>query len=489
MNQKQLGILVALVVVLGGAGIVAFKNQKSDWSPDSSSSDDKVIADFPLNDVSEIAIRDKDGEVNLTKGEGGWTVKERGGYAANFDNIHELLRTVWEMEPVQTPKVGESHLGRLKLLDPAQSDDAEKAATRVEFRAGGASHTLRIGKEHMRKQQAQGPMGGGSFPDGRYVMVGDDLASISLVEATFSSVTSAAADWLNKDFIKVEKIKSITYTPAQATNAWSVTRDSDAGDYTLVDKKEGEELDSSKTSSLKYLMSSPSFVDVANDKKDEETGLDKPTKASIETFDGFSYDLSIGKQDDKEQFFLKFDVSAKIEKERKPAEGEKPEDKEKLDKEHAEKVEKAGEKLANEKKLAGTVFVVSKYTVDALMKSRGDLMKGPEKEGAAAAHGAGLPPGLNLPPGMNLPPGVNLPSVPSVPSVPPTPPVPPAPKAPAPKAEAPQATDSSAVKTPPLPSDLQKVAEEAVQKTLDEAKTEVEKAAEEAPKTDAAPKQ
>jgi len=479
MNQKQLGILVALVVVIGGIGIVAFKSQKSDWSPDTASSDDRVIADFPLNDVSEISIKDADGEVNLAKGEGGWTVKERGGYAANFDNIHELLRTVWELEPVQQPKVGESHLGRLKLLDPAQSDDAEKTATRVEFRAGGTSHTLRVGKEHMRKQQAQGPMGGGSFPDGRYVMVGDDLASISLVEPTFSSVTSSAADWLNKAFIKVEKIKSIKYTPAEATNSWSVTRESDAGDYTLADKKEGEELDSSKTSSLKYLMSSPSFVDVANGKPDAETGLDKPTKATIETFEGFTYDLSIGKQDDKEQYFLKFDVSAKIEKERKPAEGEKPEDKEKLDKEHKEKVEKAEEKLANEKKLAGTVFVVSKFTVDALMKPRKDLMKGPEQEGAAAGGAPGLPPGVNLPPGMSLPPGVNLPAAPAAPAVPPAPPVPPAPKS----------SESSAVKTPPLPTtDLEKTAAEAVQKTLDAAATEAKKAAEAAPKTEAAPK-
>lgn len=455
MNQKQLGILVALVVVLGGIGIVAFKSKKSDWSPDAASTDAKVIADFPMNDVSEITIKNKDGEVNLSKGESGWTVKERGGYAANFDNIHELLRTVWEMEPVQKPKVGETHLGRLNLLDPSDADDAEQAATRVDFKAGGATHTLFIGKEHMRKQQAQGPMGGGSFPDGRYVMVGDDLESISLVEPTFGSVTGTAESWLNKDFIKVEKVKSIKYIPAETTNAWSVTRDSDSGDYTLVDKKEGEELDSAKTSSLKFLMSSPSFVDVAVGKKDEETGLDKPTKASIETFEGFSYDLSVGKQDDKEQFFIKFDVSAKIEKERKSAEDEKPEDKEKLDKEHKENVEKAEEKLAKEKKLAGTVFVVSKYTVDALMKSRKDLLKGPEekKDDASSAGAAGLPTPL-LPPGMTppKPPVIN------------TSPTPPAPEA----------------------SDLKKTAEDAVKKALDEAAAKVEKKVDEsAPKTEA----
>ena len=453
MNQKQLGILVALVVVLGGIGIVAFKNKKSDWSPDAASGDAKVIADFPMNDVSQIIIKNKDGEVNLEKGDAGWTVKERGGYAANFDNIHELLRTVWEMEPVQKPKVGKTHLGRLHLLDPANADDAEQAATRVDFKAGGTTHTLYIGKDHMRKQQAQGPMGGGSFPDGRYVMVGDDLESISLVEPTFGSMAGAAADWLNKDFIKVEKVKSIKYAPAESTNAWSLTRETETGDYTLASKKEGEELDSSKTSGLKYFMSSPSFVDVAVGMKDEDTGMDKPTRATIETFDGFKYDLSIGKQDDKEQYFLKFDVSAKIGKERKPGEDEKPEDKEKLDKEHKEKVEKAEEKLENEKKLAGTVFVVSKYTVDALMKSRKDLLKEPgeNKEDASTAP-AGLPTPL-------LPPGT-------------TPPSPPA---------------------PPTP-DLKKAIEEAAKNAAEEAVTELDKKVEEAaPKaeektTEAAPK-
>ncbi len=445
MNQKQLGILLALVVVIGGAGMFALKNKKSDWSPDAVSGDsgDKVIAEFPLNDVSEISIKDKDGEVSLTKGESGWTVKERGGYAANFDTIHELLRTVWEMEPVQKPKVGESNLGRLALLDPDKADDAEKAAKRVEFKAGGTSHVLRVGKEHMRKQQAQGPMGGGSFPDGRYVMVGDDLTSISLVEPTFSSVTSAPEDWLNKDFIKVEKVKSIHYSPAAAADGWSLTRESDAGDYKLSDKKDGEELDASKTSSLKYFMSSPSFVDVAVGKSDADTGLDKPTQATVETFEGFKYDLSIGKQDDKEQYFLKFDVSATIEKERKAAEDEKPEDKEKLDKEHQEKVEKAEEKLAKEKKLAGTVFVVSKYTVDALLKPRKDLLKAPEKKDDAAA-----------------------PAGPVMPPSPLVPPVPPAPKT----------GDATTIKLPSLPSELQKTAEDAVQKTLDAAAAEAKKA-------------
>ena len=54
MNQKQLAILVALVVVIGGIGIVAYKGKMADWSPGGSGGTDeseRVISDFPLNDV------------------------------------------------------------------------------------------------------------------------------------------------------------------------------------------------------------------------------------------------------------------------------------------------------------------------------------------------------------------------------------------------------------------------------------------------------
>ena len=139
MNQKQLAILVALVVVIGGIGIVKYKGKKADWTPSSSDQSGRLLSDFPLNDVSEINIKTRSSEVNLTKGADGWKVKERGEYPAGFDNIHSLLSTVWEMEPKQQPKVGKSNLGRLKLVDPESAASDDEAATRVIFKAGGTA--------------------------------------------------------------------------------------------------------------------------------------------------------------------------------------------------------------------------------------------------------------------------------------------------------------------------------------------------------------
>lgn len=391
MNRKQLTILVALVVVVGGISVITIKDKRSDWTTRESNSGARVVAEFPVNDVSGIVITTQDGSVKLTRTDAGWVVSDRGDYPANFSSVQELLVNVLEMEPVQKPKAGASSLGRMQLVDPEKTENADESATRVVFTIPGGAKTLYLGKEHVRQGQGGGPMGGGSFPDGRYVMVGDDLESLSLVQQTFASVNSDPTGWLNKDFFKIEKIKSIQYRPLEATNGWSVSREADNKDFAFDAGKEGETLDTTKASGLKFLLSSPSFVDVAVGKSDAETGLDKPVTASIETFEGFKYVVSLGKKDEKDQYFLKLSVDAKIEKTRTPGEGEKPEDKVKLDKEHQEKVEKLEKKLAAEKKLAGNVYIVSKFTVDALLKDRKDLLKSETEAADGAPAGASIP--------------------------------------------------------------------------------------------------
>src|SRR5688572_31244068 len=108
----------------------------------------------------------------------------------------------------------------------------------------------------------------------------------------------------------------------------------------MSDLKEGENFDASKASSLNYALSSPTFNDVVSpEAKPEETGLDKPTVAKLETFDGFTYTATLGGTNE-DNIRLKLDVAATLAKERSPATDEKPEDKEKLDKEFKDKLTK-----------------------------------------------------------------------------------------------------------------------------------------------------
>src|ERR1035438_8495052 len=108
-------------------------------------------------------------------------------------------------------------------------------------------------------------------------MVGTGTKTLSVVSDPLSNMEAKPEAWLNKDFFKVEKIRSIAVAYPAATNSWKVTRDTEtANDWKLAEAKPEEKLDSSKTSSFSYALSSPSFTDVlAADTKPEPAGLDR----------------------------------------------------------------------------------------------------------------------------------------------------------------------------------------------------------------------
>src|SRR6185436_8104028 len=152
--------------------------------------------------------------------------KERGGYPANFTEISGAMMKLRELKAVQTEKIGASQLGRLEMLPPGPGANT---ATRVEFRdaSGKALETLLLGKTQMGEDKQAAQFGGGEmggFPKGRWIMVGDAKDTVSLVSDPLSNLAPNPGEWLNKDFIKVEKIKSITVTHAAATNSWSLSR-------------------------------------------------------------------------------------------------------------------------------------------------------------------------------------------------------------------------------------------------------------------------
>jgi hypothetical protein len=62
--------------------------------------------------------------------------------------------------------------------------------TLVEFKdkSGKTIKTLTLGAQHKREAGGDSPFGGGSWPDGRYVMVGTNLQTVALVQEPFSNV-------------------------------------------------------------------------------------------------------------------------------------------------------------------------------------------------------------------------------------------------------------------------------------------------------------
>jgi hypothetical protein len=408
MNRKQLVLLLVIVVVIGGAGLLLRKNEKSSWEGSGPGVGKKLLENFPVNDVASIGIKQGNNELHLVKKEETWRVHERNDYPANYSEISGFLLKLNDLIVAQTEKVGSSQLGKLSLATGSGADSAMV----VEFKdqKDKAIKTLLLGKKHMRKSSRPSPMGefGGDegFPDGRYVKTSADSDSVSVISDALANIEPKPDQWLNKDFFKVEKVRSIAVTFPAATNSWKLTRETEAGEWKLADAKATEQLDAGKASGVINPLSSPSFSDVAAGAKSESLGLDKATLVNLDTFDHFAYALKVG-QKTNDNFPLTMTVSADLPKERTLGKDEKPEDKTKLDKEFKDNQKKLEEKLAQEKKFENWVYLVSTWTVEPMLKERGQLMvekKEEKKEDKPATSESPKPeepkpslPGLELP--------------------------------------------------------------------------------------------
>ena len=389
MKTKQLITLVIAAVIVVIAGVMVSSSRQQAWDSSGAKGGGSVFAELPVNDVTAIEIIDGDTALKIAKKDGKWRVPGRFDYPANFSNISEFLRDLADLKAAQSVAVGPSQYGRLALLKPGEGDDAGATGTLVNLYGDSDKKiaAVLLGKEHQRKSEdggggPMGMMGGGSWPDGRYIMV-PETKKVVLVSETFSAIKPQAQDWLDKEFFKIGDIKTASLQE-DGNEVWRVSRDTKAGEMTLAGLAEGEEQDDSKVRSIKNAFSWASFQDVADPAlAAEESGMDKPKVFSAEDFDGFSYTVTIGKKDASGKYYLSAQVSFDGPKERTPAEDEKPEDKEKNDAEFKKTLEE-NEKKAQEYKerLAGWVYLVSSSTVDSVLKERKDLIKEKKKEEA-----------------------------------------------------------------------------------------------------------
>ena len=372
MNRKQLTILIVLVALVGGAGWVFLKRQHNAYMPSSRQLGQKLFPKLPVNDVARIHVKDSASELNLVKKDDLWRVQERGDYPANFSQISGFLLKAAELKIGQNEEIGASQFARLELLDPSKGKDS---GTLLEFKDAGDKmiQSAILGKKQIKKSDRPSQFGEDGFPIGRYVLLPNDAKNVFLVSDALSDIEAKPENWLNKDFFKIEKVKSVSLVSTNATNSWKLSRTNESSGWMLADTKAGEQMDTNKVSGVANSLSSPSFVDVVVDGKPEQTGLDKPSVATLETFDGFTYTLNIGKTSG-ENYHMTMKVSANFPKERIVGKDEKPEEKTKLDKEFADKNNALEGKLKQEKALEKWTYLVAKWTIDPLLRDRAQLM-------------------------------------------------------------------------------------------------------------------
>lgn len=378
MKRQQFVLLIAALVVIGGAALFLNRKSESSWSRSAQGSGAKVLDDLDVNAVGQIIIQQHTNTLTLVRSNETWTVKERGGYPASFAEIADSLNKLAELKSVRTDPVGVSLRPRLELGEPSTGTNS---GTLVELKdaAGKSLKSVILGKKYVKQSGQPSPFGDDGFAAGRYVLPLPAGDRVAIVSDALANLEPKPASWLNKDFFKAEKVKSISLVSAVASNSWSISRASETNDWVLADAKPTEKLDPTKVSGTTAALAGPSFTDVAVGASPVSLGLDKPTKVTLTTFDGFTYDLSVGKLAE-ENLPTTINVSASFPQTRTPGKDEKPEDKEKLDKEFKDALAKLEERLRAEKKLNGWTYSVSKWTLDPLLRDRSQLLVEEKKQ-------------------------------------------------------------------------------------------------------------
>ena len=136
MKRKQFIILVLALLVLGGAGIVVFRQDIAAYRASGAKIGAQLLPKFKLAEVAQVKLRDAKSQTTLVRKETGWVVRERGDYPANFADISDLMVKLVELKVTQSEQVGASLLPRLELNEPGKIGDTAQPRLRRRRTAG-----------------------------------------------------------------------------------------------------------------------------------------------------------------------------------------------------------------------------------------------------------------------------------------------------------------------------------------------------------------
>lgn len=372
MTRKQFLVLVLALLVLGGAGLAMFWQDIAVYRASGAKIGGKLLPEFRVVDVAQVRLQDAKHATTLVRKEDRWIVEERGGYTADFQRIGELIVKLIELKVTQSEQVGESLLPRVELVAPGKG--SEGAGTLIEFKdaSGKALAGLVLGKIVLKKDPVNPlPSARDGVPAGRYVRVaGAADNTVIVVSDPLSRAEADPGNWLARNFFKAERIRTLSVGPEGAAPQWRITRDEEWGQWKFA--AGGGNLDPSAAVGAVNALSNMEFTDVAVGAKPEDSG--KSVAAVAETFDNLTYLVRIAKKKDGEDYLVRFTVSGEPPRTRAPEKGEKPEDKERRDKDFAENLKRLEERIAAEKALANWTYVVGSRAVSPLLRERAQMV-------------------------------------------------------------------------------------------------------------------
>ncbi|GHC45496.1 DUF4340 domain-containing protein [Roseibacillus persicicus] len=374
MSKRLVTILWSIAGLLAVLTIlVLFNEGKEQKSPTSLATGDAILKDLPLNKVSSIKIEGADDSVTIKNDKTQWSVVERDGYEADFARLTRLLRSLTEASVAQSRQAGPAFNARFGMDGEAANQEDHGYQITFLGADGKELKSLSIGKS----TATDSPTGGGSA--GKYVRLGNEPSSVYAVNEGFYDLSANPADWLESGFIQINGIESIAMASAndEKFKSWSVSRENAGSDFTVDNLPASYEPDNDKLTPLKNVLSSPQFEDVLSaEEGDKRRNGDKARQLTIETFEGFKYEIDYAPAKPTEDdpispgapvdFIAKVTVTADLPTEREKVEGESEEDAKKAEEAFAARQKELKSKLEKEQAFADRYFLLPDYTMSAV---------------------------------------------------------------------------------------------------------------------------
>ena len=336
MTTKNLVLLAGAAAVLGGAAWWLNSGKKMS----SPTLVGKTI--LPEFNVADVAAIDIGGKVKLAADANGWTVASLYNYPADITKIRENLLKLQEL------KVGQVANGR-KIEKPVTID--------IQDASGKSLAALPMGETHQKKATGQMAMyGGGSYPDGRYVIYADKTV---LVKDTLDAFDGDPKKWVDSRIASVPASDVTAVTFEKGKEKVELSRKD--GTWTLKGIGPKEELDSSKTYSLDNALAYLDFASVADSSKEATYGFATGAVYTATLKNGIVYKATVGDKTGSDRY-------VKLAASYTPVGTNKTEI-------------AANEKTVREfnEKSGKWIYTISSYNADNLSKSRKDLVKAKEE--------------------------------------------------------------------------------------------------------------
>lgn len=286
MSARIVGILVVLLVVLGGAALLAQREDRAQRPENAAILGQPLLKDLKAADIARIRIVEPKSALTLERKDDRWVIAEREGFPADLAKVREFVIKMVGLKIAQSEPLGEKDRARLNL-------DAS-TATQVEFAGadGKPLAKLLVGKKIFRSEPENPEKAPG---DGRFVLLPADDRTVDMVSDPLVQAKAKTSEWIDKRSFQIEKVKTLEVRYPGGED-WRLARAGENAPWKLSGLRAGEQVDTGRANAATYSLGLLDLADVApKDVAPEATGLDKPIRLSATTFGGLSYVVRIGK--------------------------------------------------------------------------------------------------------------------------------------------------------------------------------------------------